>query len=462
LKWAEPGRIRRSRIAISRGFAAALRITVVALLAMCSMSGIAAQTGSDLTKEAGQLLRKGDPAAALILLQKEEDRHAGDPAFDYLLGVAALDSGRPAIATLAFERVLAVDPAYAGARVDMARAYFLLKDYTRALAELDLAATQDPPETARLVILKLRQAIDQALAAKKTVVLGYTEITLGRDTNVNSSGTRSLISVPALGGLQVSLSANNIGRHDYFSLLGAGAEIAHELTPALAVFAGTDLRYRSNFQEDTFDYRSADVRGGMTVQHGDHIARLTLGGGRHYLDNQMNRDTTVSMMDYRYALTASQQLNLFASRNLYRFAEPNLSLNNFDQNLLGAGWIRGLGNGRGSTMLSLYGGHEHDLNGRADGAKNVVGLRGVLQYSFRERLEAFASVMHQRGHYGTQNAAFQVVRGDRQSDVVFGGNWQFAEKWSLRPQLLHTRNFSNIAIYEFRRTEFSLTLRRQF
>ena len=93
-----------------------------------------------------ELLRAGKPQQALSLLQAQEDARAGDPTFDYLLGVAALDSGRPDLATLAFERVLAVDPVYAGARVDTTRAYFLLKDYTRARAELDIASTQSPPE----------------------------------------------------------------------------------------------------------------------------------------------------------------------------------------------------------------------------------------------------------------------------------------------------------------------------
>jgi hypothetical protein len=40
--------------------------------------------------------------------------------FDYLLGIAALDSGKPDRATIAFERVLAVNPNFAGARLDLA------------------------------------------------------------------------------------------------------------------------------------------------------------------------------------------------------------------------------------------------------------------------------------------------------------------------------------------------------
>jgi tetratricopeptide (TPR) repeat protein len=192
-----------------------------AIFAPCllGMTCPVARGAEDIFPRASELLRQGKPVEAFSLLQSQEDGCAGDPSFDYVLGIAALESGRPDLATLAFERVLAVDPNYAGARVDIARAYFLLKDYTRARAELDIAATQAPPETARLAILKLQQSIEQALTAKKTVTAGYAEWSLGRDTNVNSSGTRSQITVPALGGLRVNLSPKNIGRHDFYSLL---------------------------------------------------------------------------------------------------------------------------------------------------------------------------------------------------------------------------------------------------
>jgi len=51
---------------------------------------------------------------------------AGNLDYDYLLGIAALDSGQPDKASLALERVLAVTPDYVGAGSILARAYFAL------------------------------------------------------------------------------------------------------------------------------------------------------------------------------------------------------------------------------------------------------------------------------------------------------------------------------------------------
>ena len=82
--------------------------------------------------DADALIKSGKPDEAYSLLEPFEFERSGEVRFDYLLGVAALDSGKPDKATLAFERVLLVDPDFAGARMDMARAYYQLGDLQRA------------------------------------------------------------------------------------------------------------------------------------------------------------------------------------------------------------------------------------------------------------------------------------------------------------------------------------------
>jgi len=97
-----------------------------------------------LLSDADSLIKSGKPAAAYDLLSPLEFEHAGEVRFDYLIGTAALDSGNPAQATLAFERVLAVSPDFPGARFDMARAYYQLGDMPRARTEFNMALNQKP------------------------------------------------------------------------------------------------------------------------------------------------------------------------------------------------------------------------------------------------------------------------------------------------------------------------------
>src|ERR1035437_9210718 len=92
----------------------------------------AASALEKLLTEAEALIQGAKPIEAYALLDPKDFEYSGNSRFDYLLGISALDSGHPDKATLAFERVLAVDPNFAGARLDMARAYFHLGDLARA------------------------------------------------------------------------------------------------------------------------------------------------------------------------------------------------------------------------------------------------------------------------------------------------------------------------------------------
>lgn len=427
---------------------------------LIASSAFAAQP--DLEK-ANALMREGKAAEAYSLLEPFEFAQAGNPKYDYLLGIAALDSGKPDKATLAFERVLAVDPNFAGARLDMARAYFQLEDTARAKTEFETVLAQNPPEAARTTVQRYLEAIAQREKAKQTATHSYVEATFGHDTNVNNSTSQSQVSVPALGNLIFTLNPTNVSRYDYYGMMGAGVEIAHEVGPGFAVFAGADLRYRGNNREDEFDYKSFDARGGATYAKDKHIFRVTLSGGRYYLDNATNRDTTAIAGDYRYTFNPSNQLSVFGQESRYRFTDAAaLSINNFNQSLLGAGWLRLLADGRSALTAAVFGGTEHDLNGRADGGKDFTGLRIGGQLSVREKIDVFAAVGAQHGSYDNQNAAFRAMRSDQQVDATLGAIWKFAEAWSFRPQVFHIRNNSNIAIYTYRRTDVSVTLRRDF
>ena len=77
---------------------------------------------------------QGAAEAAWAELSAQEQTRAGDPDFDYQLGIAALDTGRFGAAIIAFQRVLAAQPAHAQARAELARAYAMAGDADTARA----------------------------------------------------------------------------------------------------------------------------------------------------------------------------------------------------------------------------------------------------------------------------------------------------------------------------------------
>ena len=97
---------------------------MAAAVILAGFSSIEALAQSDAVLDsARRLLAAGNPKQAFQELSVAQDRMSGMPEFDYLLGVAALDSGKIEDAIIAFERVLAVVPNHAGAQMDLARAY---------------------------------------------------------------------------------------------------------------------------------------------------------------------------------------------------------------------------------------------------------------------------------------------------------------------------------------------------
>ena len=411
---------------------------------------------------AAALLKAGRAAEAFAYLEPFEDAQAGNPDFDYVFGLAALDAGNPGRATLALERVLAVNPNFAGARIDMARAYFALGDFARAKDEFRAVLGQNPPPAARAVIERYLAAIEERETAKRTVLTGFLELTLGRDSNVNNSTSQTEVAGPALGNLVFTLDPTNVKRSDGYSTLSGGAEISHQVTPGFGLFAGAGGRYRANSTEDRFDTKSIEGRVGVAFPGERTLFRAMVQGERFYLDHEANRTTRGIAADARYSLNPATFLTGFAAKTAYRFEAPGLDVNDFDQVLAGVGMIRLFHEGRSALAGTLLGGKENDIHGRADGDKDILGLRFGGNLNVLESLDVFASVGGQRGDYARENLAFQVTREDEQIDAVVGLVWRLSRNWSLRPQVLYVRNDSNIQIYSYKRTDASLTLRYDF
>ena len=414
-------------------------------------------------READELIKNGKPADAYRLLEPLEFDRSGEVRFDYLLGIAALDSGKPDKATLAFERVLAVDRNFAGARLDMARAYYQLGDLPRAKTEFETVMTQNPPEAARLTIQKYLDVISARENAKRTQLAGHIEVMAGRDSNVNNSTAQSQIAVPAFGNLVFTLNPSNVKMSDNYTGLAAGAEFSHLLNDSVAIFAGVDVRQRGNRSQTAYDSISVDERAGLSFARGAETFRIGVSANQYTLASAHNRDTAGVNADWRHTFSPSNQMSVFAQFSQNRFVDA-MKVNDFDQSTVGAGWLHVMPDGKSALFGSLFYGHENDTatGGRADGSKSLTGLRVGGQVSVGDNTELFASLGAQHGGYDKYNAAFMKPRVDRLHDLNAGANWHWDKLWTVRPQISWSRNTSNIVIYEYDRVDVSVAVRRDF
>ena len=443
-----------------------VRLIASTLLLWLLCSGIAVAAEPDLGK-ADALLKAGKAREGYNLLSPHEYEMAGNVDYDYLLGIAALDSGQPAKASLALERVLAVNPDYVGARLDLARAYFALADYERAKTEFEAVQAQNPPPVARTVIEQYLTAIDKKLNPGTTVT-GYLEGTMGYDTNVNTSTATSQVFIP-LFGASLTLDSTSLAARDNYLAIGGGVEITKPVKPGLSLFAGVDAKKRQNFFKDTYNTDSLDGRVGLNFEEGANVFRLAAQKGIYDIDDRLNRRLTAISGEWRHSLNPRDIVSAFGQYGLLRYGHDKtgtgLSYNDVDQTVAGLGWLHALDDyGRNILFASVYGGDENTVTDttRIDGDQTFWGIRLGGQKSLGENLEAVSSVGFKEGSYQLRNLLILDYRRDYQYDLTLGLNWRPVQNWVVRPQLSYTRNDSNSGLNDYDRTDASVTVRRDF
>jgi tetratricopeptide (TPR) repeat protein len=411
------------------------------------------------------LIWQGRAETAWQQLAPQELQRAGDPDYDYVLGLAALESGRPDLATLAFERVLARDPNFLGARLDLARAWFALNLHDLAKQELLELKSLNPPPAALASIEKYLAEIETPRTAAPTAGTAFNawlEALLGRDSNINTSTGNASLFVPALGG-SVTLGADSVSIQDDYLALSAGAGVTHRTANGWVFNASLDGTEKGTDKAAAYNSREWNLRAGMHYNTGAHTVGLSLQYGHMNLDGAPYRSTTSHGAEYRYTLTPQDQLFIFGQRSLVRYDGGTNGPNNANVDLLGTGWLRAL-DGEGRTLLSLsaYAGRDDEIAGRTDGDKELAGMKLGAQHRFNSQWSAQASVGIQHGVYQSINPLFLTKRRDDVHEASLGLNWQFARGWSLKPQINWLRSDSNLALYDYSRTDASVSLRHDF
>jgi tetratricopeptide (TPR) repeat protein len=435
---------------------------VLSVLVPIGLAQAQTLTQQELQRAEG-MIRSGKAEEAWKLLSPHEFDLAGREDFDYLLGVAALDSGRADRATLVFERVLAVNPDHAAARLDMARAYFALGDFQRSRGEFEQVLLQeDTPPAAKRTIERYLTAIEERSPNRGAHMTGYVEAVIGRDSNVNSATSTNSIFVP-LFNTSFTLGSGSGRTADNFASLGGGAEVHYHVGGGFGLFAGFDARQRMHGNWDIYDSRSVDYRAGLQAVHDKDVFRLTVGRNDYDLDQALYRRIGSLGLELRHAADARTQLIGYGQVSEIRYLQSGTESYSSNQMIAGVGMIRNLeGSGNPIVFGSAYFGDDTATRRRGDGDRDIYGARIGYQRAVRDDADAYVTLSAQSSSYRRLNPLFQEYRKEVQFDLGLGFNWRFQPEWALRPQLTYTRADSNFPVYDYDRYELSLTLRKDF
>ena len=412
----------------------------------------------EITDRARRLLQEKNPQAAYQLLQPLESQRAGDPEYDYLLGIAALDSGERERAVFALERVLAVNPNHAQARAEIARAYFLLGEKENALREFQNVRATNPPEA-------VKQTIDRylsALGVAPTQLNGFLEIGFGWDSNVNSATASNQIAIPALGGIVATIAPSGVRMHDSFTTAGGGVNVVHGFTPEWAVVAGAAVNGKFNTHQSDFSTGTVDGNLGLRWSRGKEAITAGYQGQDFRVDHSDFRKSNGVVAQWQHSYSENSQVSLFVQEAA--LAYPTQSIRDARRTIAGVAFGYGWDSPSKPVVFgSLYGGREKQKEeDQPQLGHKPVGARLGGQVSMSSKAVLFGLVSYERRVYGGDDPIFLVTRRDKQADIRLGMNYALRPSWLLVSQIAYTDNQSNIDLDKYGRTVISLTLRKTF
>ncbi|MBL8514444.1 MAG: tetratricopeptide repeat protein [Betaproteobacteria bacterium] len=449
----------------------------VGALVTCSIAAASvAMANPKLLMDATKLLADGNPKQAYMILVAEQNKLAGNLEFDYLLGVAALDSGRPSEAIIAFERVLAVNPMHAGAMMDLGRAYFTAGSLDLAESAFKQLQVSNPPDAAKAAIEKYLKAITERRSAGTRRTMAWGEVSLGYDTNITgvpNDFTRAVQSAFNIPGVEPT--GNSVKRKAPFFAAAIGGDLLQPLGGNWTGHLGAEARGRGFRNEADFNSTIAEARAGASWALGRQALRFGASFNRFDQDGQApgdpkptnDRNTAQVTADYRYAL--SEKAELFGGLVGSKVTFPKNDVEDFKGVGVNAGWT-GQFDGRGRPMVQVTGYFSNDradrklADGITDKSKRVGGLRGTVQFAWSESLALFNSVGYgERRDKSKFARATEIESGrDKLADVTLGVSWKFQPKCAMRAQWFASKNESNVAIYDYTRNEVSSNIRCDF
>jgi len=412
----------------------------------------------EITDRARRLLQEKNPQAAYQLLQPLESQRAGNPEYDYLLGISALDSGERERAVFALERVLAVNPNHAQARAEIARAYFLLGEKENAKREFESVRATNPPEA-------VKQTIDRylsALGASPTQLSGFLEIGVGWDTNVNSATANSQIAIPALGGIVATIGPTGVKIHDSFMTAGGGINLVREFTPEWALVAGAAVNGKFNTHETEFNTGIVDGNLGLRWSRGKDAITAGYQGQDFRVDNDDFRKSNGVVAQWQHSYSEYSQGTLFVQEANLTY--PSQSIRDARRTIVGVAFGYGWDTPRKPVIFgSLYGGKEKEKDSdQPQLGHKPIGVRFGGQVNMGANSVLFGLVSYERRVYDGDDPLFLMTRRDKQTDIRLGVNYTLRPGWLLVPQIAYTSNQSNIDLDKYDRTVASLTLRKTF
>lgn len=403
-----------------------------------------------LLARAETLLGTGQSQTAYGLLSPREVELAGNPLFDYLLGVAALDSGRFSEAIFSLRRSLAVTPQFSGARMELARAYFESGNSALARPMFVGLLDENPPPGVREVINEYVSAIDRRPPTPARQFSGYVEVFAGNDTNANGSTANQQF-------LGFTLSPQNLETESPFYEIGAGFNFLVPRSSQFAWVVHARAGQRENNDAPFVDSTLISGFVGSTWQRGAFFGRA--GFESYWAARDGDENEVYGGLDLLLGRRLNEQwdLSLGLRGGTHNF-DPAIDVLDVDRYLYTLG-VSYRVTPQARLTLDAIGGTDNERNTGSPYGNSKSGGRLSLNAAVGNSALLYASIGSLSSDY--DGLFFGSPREDTQLSSILQVEFLnvLAEGLSFIPRVRYIDNDSDVSLYDYDRTEIGLLIR---
>lgn len=426
------------------------------------VSFYAASAQDNVLIQAEALIRQANFKAAYQLLEPLETERAGDINYDYLLGIAGVESGNVTRGAFALERVLALAPNHKDARAEMAKAHFLLGETSASKAEFKNVLALNPDVQTKKSVESLLTAIEK-LEGKTTTFGAYAELGLGADSNISSAPAISSIAVPLFGsGATFTLGRDGREQSSNFMQLATGISFREPVNEDIAYFGAVNVTHRDNQTTSTFNNSTLDLTAGLQYKVYDNSFSFTVQDNHFYLDNDSFRHAYGATAQWLYNIDNANQAGVYAQYTKLDY--PGNHIRDAQRTIVGINAGHAFQHDfRPVIFASVYAGREDADESTVNFlSQDISGLRAGGQLSFGSQWQLTTSTGIELRRNDENDPSFLTKRHDNQYDFTLGLRYIPVRDWSIKPQLSYIKNDSNIDLNTFERKILMINVRKDF
>ena len=443
------------------------RTALLTAISLSLMSTIAlGQTPPPPIQELNALVEAGRYDEAYALASSNLEAWEGDTDFDFVYGIAAIESGYANESVYAFERVANTaerNVTRQRARLELARAHLLTNNLAASETLFNEVLATNPPENVRNNIQAFLALIDERKNNRESSFAFSIAPTYGHDDNVNSATSNGLIDTPLIG--EIELDADGLKTPDNFADLTLNLSYKKPLSRDRTLDVAVIANRHDNRSTDLFDIDY--VLGDLSYGYGNetHRFRHSLQLQKVYLDRESFLET--------YRLNNSWQragsngwyqglaLALSTTRNVNTTASPNNDLKDTDQMLL-SGSLTKLGPSFTNTLTLFYADDSALHAGGKHNGRQYYGIAHSVLWRLSNTHTPYARLSLQNTEYDSEHPVFfNDIREDDNLSATVGWTWQYSHRFSVNGEMSYNDASSNIPLFEYTRFKYQLGVQFQ-